>query len=91
MTTDFTSVDSGVFTIGLRVTDDDGATGADITTVNVANVAPTAVPGGPYEVNEGEQLMTDGSGSFDPGNDIVAWAWGFDNDGTFETSGVTAT
>ena len=33
----------GVFTIGLRVTDEAGATGTDTTTVTVANVAPSLI------------------------------------------------
>jgi hypothetical protein len=39
------------------------------------NIPPTAVPGGPYEVNEGEPVELDGSGSVDPDGSIVAYRW----------------
>jgi hypothetical protein len=57
-------------TIGLRVTDNEGATDTDTATVNI-NGLPTADAGGPYSGNEGETISLDGSGSSDPGGSIT--------------------
>lgn len=55
------------------------------------NQPPTAEAGGPYSVDEGSPIMLDGSGSFDPdAGDTISYAWDLDNDGSFETTGVTA-
>jgi hypothetical protein len=87
----FGAASSGVFTIGLQVTDADGASNTDSTTVTVSNVAPTANAGGPYSGDQGADIALDGSASSDPGNDISAYAWDLDNDGLFDNaSGVNA-
>jgi hypothetical protein len=87
----FGAASSGVFTIGLQVTDADGASDTDTTTVTVSNVGPVAVAGGPYSGNQGVNVALDGSASSDPGNDIVSYEWDLDNDGAFDdASGVTA-
>ncbi len=43
----------------------------------VANVAPTANAGGPYNATRGSQIVFDGSGSTDADGSIVSWAWNF--------------
>ena len=87
----FAAAGSGVYTIGLRVTDADGATDADTTTVTLANVAPTANAGGPYSGDQATNIGLDGSASSDPGNDIASYLWDLDNDGAFDdATGVTA-
>jgi PKD repeat protein len=43
----------------------------------VANVAPVANTGGPYNATQGSQIVFDGSGSTDADGSIVAWAWNF--------------
>jgi PKD repeat protein len=43
----------------------------------VANVAPVANAGGPYNATQGAQIVFDGSGSTDADGSIVAWAWNF--------------
>ncbi len=92
VTATFNSTASGDFTIGLRVTDDDGDTGSATAAVSVANVAPTADAGGPYSGDQGEDIAVDGSASSDPGNDIVLYEWDLDNDGAYDdATGVTAT
>jgi hypothetical protein len=66
----------------------DGGDGNDIA-ITTLNVAPVAVAGGPYVINEGEALAMDGSGSTDldstnapaNNNDIVLYEWDFDYDG----------
>ena len=72
--------------VGLRVTDDDGATGTDTASVTVDNVAPTAEAGGPYYGDEGSAIFLTGSAT-DPGTDVLTYAWDLDNDGVYETPG----
>jgi protocatechuate 3,4-dioxygenase beta subunit len=91
VTATFDAVADGVFTVGLRVTDDAGLTDTDTTTVTVANVAPTADAGGPYSGDEGSAIGLGGSLSSDPGDDIVSYQWDIWNDGSFELTGVTPT
>ena len=77
----------------------DGRGGTDTASVNITingvNDAPVADAGGPYPVGPGEQLILDGSGSFDPdeagGDSIVAYRWDLDSDGTADFFGETVT
>ena len=88
----FNSTDDDVFAVGLRVTDDDGATSTDTSQVTVNNVAPTADAGGPYDTDEGVNVTLTAAGSTDPGNDIVSYEWDLDNDGQYDDgTEVTAT
>jgi streptogramin lyase len=59
--------------------------------VKVDNQPPTAEAGGPYTVDEGSPVTLDGSVSTDPDGDVLTYAWDLDNDGIYETPGVTAT
>ena len=83
-TLDFMPVASGSYTVSVQVTDDDDATNVDSVVVTVNNLAPTADAGGPYTSSEGETFTLDASGSSDPGNDIVSYAWDLDGDGEFD-------
>jgi hypothetical protein len=56
----------------------------------VDNEAPRLDAGGPYAVEEGSSVVVTASGS-DPENGPLSYAWDLDGDGTFETSGETAT
>ncbi len=53
------------------------------------NQAPTAEAGGSYTIDEGSSVIIDGSGSTDPDNDPLTFAWDIDNDGTYEILGAT--
>ena len=72
-----------VHTVSLRVTDDDGDSTTDSTTVTVANVAPVADAGGPYSVDEGSTVGLSGSGADVPA-DALTYEWDFDDDGLFD-------
>ena len=90
VTVGFSNTEDGSYTVGLRVTDDDGASSVDSVTVTVNNVAPTADAGGPYVVDENKEITLDASGSTDPGDDIVSYEWDLDGDGQYDdATGVT--
>lgn len=70
-----------------RIIDKDGGYSEAITeiVVNMANQPPTADAGGPYIVGEGESIVLDGSGSFDPDPiPVIFYAWDFDGDGQYD-------
>ncbi len=50
----------------------------------------TVNAGGPYSVNEGASVVVTASAN-DPDGDTLTYAWDLDNDGTFETTGQSAT
>ena len=57
-----------------------------------ANQSPTAVAGGSYTINEGDDLALDASGSSDPDGTIVEYKWDLNNDLTFgDVTTVSAT
>ncbi len=52
---------------------------------------PTADANGPYAGSAGAPIVFDGTGSFDPENEALAYAWDFDLDGAFDdAAGITA-
>ena len=70
----YTFATSGVKTIELEVTDSRGATDSIIQTITLANQAPTAS----FSISTAEGVATfDGSGSTDPENDTLSYAWDF--------------
>ena len=87
---DFNPLSSGSYTVSLQVTDDDGEIDTEITEVKLNNIAPMANAGGSYGTREGLPVTFDASGSTDPGNDIVSYAWDFDGDAEYDDAfGVT--
>ncbi len=76
--------DNGVYKIGVQMTDLLGGVQTVTTIVTVSNVAPTALPGGPYSVTVNQPLSFAGSAT-DPGQaDMAAgftYQWNF-GDGT---------
>ncbi len=89
----------GEYEVALRVTDNNVPAKTDIFTVVVSvslgNRAPVADAGGPYVFTTGQAIVVDASQSTDPdqdcGDSIAAYRWDLDNDGDFETTGVTVT
>jgi YD repeat-containing protein len=80
-------------TIGLRVTDDLGATATATRVLTVQNRLPApSFTATPNPVISGGTVSFNGSGSTDPDGTVVKYEWDFNGDGTFETStGATAT
>lgn len=70
----------------LNVTDDDGDYTIVHFWVNVTDVAPMASFTAPSSVNEGQTVVVDGSGSYEPGDDIVSWQWDWESDGTWDNA-----
>lgn len=85
----FATTESGNFDIGLRVTDNTGATSTDTTSITITNVSPTADAGGSYQAEVGDNLLMSASNSFDPGQDIVRYDWDLNGDGSYESTGET--
>lgn len=80
----------GKYTITVTVSDRDlsgtATLGIRVTPAPAANTAPVAVPGGPYAVIVGDTLTLDGSGSYDPNNNLpLTWEWDTNYSGTFST------
>ena len=84
---------SSNYTITATATDEDGTYAAGNTVaVTVANVAPTANTGGPYQTFEDTPVVLSGSGT-DPAGaaDPLTFKWDLDGDGIFGESGAGAT
>ena len=75
----------GTYTVGLRVTDSDGATGQTTKQISVGSFPPVAnLTASPNPVLTGQQVTIDASGSTDQGT-ITDYKWDLDNSGTFAT------
>ena len=88
----FDTSEDGTFDGVLTVEDSLGASDQANFRVSVADVDPTANPGGPYVVDQGQELRLDGRGSTAGSNaDPIAnfvWEWG---DGTANSEGAALT
>ncbi|MBN1220342.1 MAG: PKD domain-containing protein [Anaerolineae bacterium] len=68
---------AGVYSVTLRVTDDDGAVGFDTAQVTIDNAPPTADAGGPYVTTVNLPVTLSSAGSTDPTNDPLTYRWDF--------------
>lgn len=78
----------GVYTVGLRVHDDQGAVTETVGTVQITQKAPVAHASAPGSVALGRAATFDGSRSYDPDGRIASWAWDFDGDGIADAQGT---
>jgi hypothetical protein len=90
----------GVYSVTLRVTDDNSPPLTDTDSVDVSvdlgNRVPIGNAGGAYISITGQDVSLNGSGSSDPdagcGDSIVSYAWDLDNDGQFDdATGISPT
>ncbi|MCA9058254.1 MAG: hypothetical protein KDA85_07130, partial [Planctomycetaceae bacterium] len=87
---------AGVATVTLQLNDNQAANNLSLVqtltiTVNPVNDPPVAITGS-YVIDEGDNLILDGSSSYDVDaffGDFLHYEWDLDNNGTFETSGDT--
>lgn len=85
---------AGDYVVSVRATDNCGGTTDAIFDLEVLppNTTPTADAGGDYEIDEGEALVLDASGSSDVDGDVLSYKWDLDDDGSFDdASGVDPT
>lgn len=88
-----TYTDDAVYTVRLRVTDDDGATAQSTATATIGNVAPSITSAtGPATGDEGSVLtfasVGDDVGTADIPDLVFTWSWG---DGTADGTGTAPT
>jgi PKD repeat protein len=82
----------GVYTVTLRVTDDDGGSGFDTARVTIGNQPPSVDAGGPYPGFEGHSITLNEGVATDPDNDYpLNYTWDLDDDTIFETPGQVVT
>jgi YD repeat-containing protein len=83
----------GEVTVGLRVTDNKGATGTTTKVVTIQNQVPVAsFTATPNPTTAGSTVTFNGSASKDPDGTIAKFEWDLDGNGSYETStGTTAT
>ena len=81
---------AGTYAGSLSVSAESGAT--EVVNINltvspdVSNSPPNANAGGPYSGIEGQAIMLDASGSFDPDGNILLYEWDIDNNGMYDYS-----
>lgn len=88
--------DNGVYTVTLKVTDDDGGVGQDTLTVTVTNVAPVVEAGVDQTADEGQTVNLDPASFTDPGTADthtaqIDWGDGTVDDGTVAESSGSGT
>ena len=84
-TVTYTWLAAGNYTIGLRVSDEDGGQAFDTADVIIGNAPPVAIISTTLTVNEDALPITlDGSQSFDPTGQTITHTWDLDNDGAFD-------
>ena len=78
--------DDGTYTIGLKVTDNDGASNTTTTSITVSNTPPT-ISGTPDKVGDEGSPITFVAGTvYDPGDDTFEYRWDWNNDGVYDTT-----
>jgi PKD repeat protein len=83
-----TWMDNGIYTVAVRVTDDDGSTDIAALVVTANDLGPTAALTGDATLDEGQAGSYDAGGSASSPDAIVAYEWDWNYNGTtFKPSG----
>jgi VCBS repeat-containing protein len=83
---------TGNYTVTLTASDPDGATSTTALAISIENHAPTAVAGGPYNIQAGNGVTLDASGSSDIDGQALSYSWDLNNDGIYgDATGVNLT
>ena len=93
---DISSFDGQIVTIRFQFGSDDSVTRPGINFDNllvrgsVVQTEPVAQAGGPYVFGNRDMIQLDGSRSFDRNQaaDTLTYMWDFDNDGTYDATGI---
>jgi len=87
-TTSETFESGGTYTVGLRVTDDNGNTDTTTTQITVENPDPSAsFEYAPSTPNPDDEIELDASGSSDPDGSIESYEWDTNGDGDYDSYG----
>ncbi|MEM7392253.1 MAG: PKD domain-containing protein, partial [Verrucomicrobiota bacterium] len=85
-------IDGTPFSIGLQVEDCEGATATTTISIQIDNRLPIVSAGGPYGINEGEDLVLAATASDPGGDELTAIEWDLDGDMDFnDASGLNPT
>ena len=79
----------GFVTVGLRVTDNDGAVTQTTRTIHVTRPPLAQLKATPASPTSGQVVTLDASGSTDPDGTLTAFQWDLDGSGQFATSSGT--
>lgn len=80
---------AGNYEVQITITDQHGLASQPVTHLLRVNRPPTVVSGGSYIVIEGQSLILDASGSFDPDGDPLEFSWDLNSDGLTDATGST--
>jgi len=80
---------AGTVNVGLRVTDDTGATSTHTIPLTVNDRAPVASLSTPATVLTGQPATFDAGASSDPDGSVVSYEWDLNGDGLYDTTTTT--
>jgi len=79
------------YTVTLNVSDKDGGWKTKTKDIAIADASPTADAGANQEIDEGQTISVDASGSSTPADPITLYEWDWTTDGIYDDTGITAT
>jgi subtilisin-like proprotein convertase family protein len=81
-----TYASAGTITVGLRVTDNQGATGTTSHTIQITRPPVARLAASPNPSSAGQQVTLDAGGSNAPDGIITSYRWDLDGSGSYATS-----
>ncbi len=78
----------GTCTMGVRITDDDGATAEAYTPFEILGMPPVAALGGNQDTELMDTVHWNASASYDPDGAVTHYEWDYDNDGTYDETTI---